>query len=746
MRKTSRASRWRFSAAVLLPAVLALLVTVGLVIAFMFWASGGVDQRSWERQSKLVEHVIKRELARIPRDQESITIWDDAVQYTKVGFDPQWVDVNLGVWMYEYFGHDRIFILDASDQAIYAMDKGVLAAPRSFDTVRDTVGGYIAELRQKIADGALDAYSEGTGAYPSVTDVATVAGLPSIVSVAPIISDSGEIVQETGTEFFHLSIVELNEIYAERLAEEYLLEGAAFATLESSIPGKSSYPITNAAGRVVAFFDWTPQQPGQQLVGQSVPVVAGAFVIALILVLILIDRLYRSSRALEAGRESAAHQAAHDTLTGLANRAQFDEALAAALGENRHADEEVALMMLDLDRFKQVNDTLGHQAGDELIRAVGQRLREIVEPGDKLARLGGDEFAIVHITKGGLRDAQLLAHKIIDALGKPFVVAGREAFVGVSLGLVLAAESDHDRQELARKADIALYEAKATGRNRSVVYKDEMNELVQNRHTIESELRKALRQHSDQLSVVFQPLFSRESGKIVGAEALARWHHPRLGQVSPAHFIPVAEAAGLIEPLGELVLRRTAELGARWPGMRLAVNLSPTQLRNPNFSPQLFTLLKEAGMRAQDLELEITEGVLIDDDRATSVALYNLRANGVRIALDDFGTGYSSLNYLKRYPVDCIKIDRSFVSQLSSGSVSVAIVQAMISLAHAMNIEVTAEGVETQEQMSMLAEMGCNTFQGFLLSTPVTPLMIEGMFKSLGEVREETTAPIAAVA
>jgi EAL domain-containing protein (putative c-di-GMP-specific phosphodiesterase class I) len=276
-----------------------------------------------------------------------------------------------------------------------------------------------------------------------------------------------------------------------------------------------------------------------------------------------------------------------------------------------------------------------------------------------------------------------------------------------------------------------------------------MNALVQNRHTIESELRNALKRN-DQLSVVFQPLFSRASGKIIGAEALARWYHPQLGQISPAHFIPVAEATGLIEAVGELVLRRSAELGARWPGMTIAVNLSPTQLRNPRFSPHLFALLKDAGMRPTDLELEITEGVLIDDDHATSVALYNLRANGVRIALDDFGTGYSSLNYLKRYPVDCIKIDRSFVSQLSSGSVSVAIVQAMITLAHAMNIEVTAEGVETQEQMEMLADMGCNTFQGFLLSTPVTPLMIDGMFRSLGEARGTTSTaaetPQAAVA
>ena len=283
-----------------------------------------------------------------------------------------------------------------------------------------------------------------------------------------------------------------------------------------------------------------------------------------------------------------------------------------------------------------------------------------------------------------MREAQLLAQKIIDALGKPFDVAGREAFVGVSLGLVLAGDNDHDRQELARKADIALYEAKATGRNRAVVYKDEMNELVQNR--AHDRVRAA--QGAEAATTSSRSSSSRCSrarrGKIIGAEALARWHHPRLGQISPAHFIPVAEATGLIEALGDMVLRRACRARRALAGH----DHRGQPLADPAAQPEL---LRRSSSRCSrkpacappDLELEITEGMLLDDDHATSVALYNLRANGVRIALDDFGTGYSSLNYLKRYPVDCIKIDRSFVSQLSSGSVSVAIVQAMITLAHA---------------------------------------------------------------
>jgi sensor domain CHASE-containing protein len=380
-------SRWRFSIAVLVPAVLALLVTLALVVGFLFWASAGVDQRSLENQSQMVENLIGHELARIPHDQQSVSIWDDAVTNTAIDFDMHWIDVNLGVWMYDFFGHDKVYVLDADGRPVYAMDRGSIAAPARYAEISGAIAGYVSELRDKIAAGALDAYNAGTGEYPQVVDVARIGGLPAIVSVVPIISDSGAIEQAPGKEFLHISIVELNPAYARSLAADHMLQGANFATFELAEPGKSSFPIVNGAGRVVAFFGWTPSRPGQQLVSQTLPVIAGAFIFAFLMVLILIYRLYRSSRALEAGRASAAHQAAHDTLTGLANRTQFDSGLAAALAEGQPGTP-VALIMLDLDRFKQINDTLGHAAGDELLRAVGQRLRELVPPEDLLARLG----------------------------------------------------------------------------------------------------------------------------------------------------------------------------------------------------------------------------------------------------------------------------------------------------------------------------------------------------------------------
>jgi diguanylate cyclase (GGDEF)-like protein len=622
----------------MLPVAICLIATAVASFAFIVWSARGEDQRALARQTALARHVIELQLARIPHDQQCVTIWDDAIVHTRQNFDPVWIENNLGVWMYDFFRHDEVLILDGANRPIYAMAAGRTVLAASADSRLTDLQPLIAQLRRSMEGGALAAYESGRADLPSVSDLALIGGIPSLVSIEPIVSDSGDIPQAPGSEYLHVSIVHLDADYAKRLADEYSIAGARFSSLGESGPDRAMLPLTNSEGRFVTFFDWTRETPGQAMLNQTLPVMGLAFIVATVLALFLIEQLRRKSRDLEAGRADAEYLARHDPLTGLPNRASFESALARALRNRASTGQAVSVLMLDLDRFKQVNDTLGHDAGDDLIVAVGQRLAQYVASDDMLARLGGDEFTILMRHPPDITQLLNLSHQIVEAIGKPFRVFGSEAFVGVSIGIATTDGDDIDSREILRKADIALYEAKTTGRNRAVVFEESMNELLQNRHAIEAELREALRRN-DRLSVDFQPLFGPGRARIIGAEALARWFHPAIGQVSPAHFIPVAEQSGLIGALGELVLRRACEFGAKWPGTMMAVNVSPVQLRDEGFPARVFALLSETGMRPADLELEITEGILLEDSGTATDALRMFRSAGIRIALDDFGTG-----------------------------------------------------------------------------------------------------------
>jgi diguanylate cyclase (GGDEF)-like protein len=723
--------RWRFSVSVIAPTAILLVVTALAVAAFVFWTTRGIDERSLQRQRQLVSRAIERQIAEIPYAQESIAIWDDAVHYAKLAPDEGWLDNNLGVWMIEYYGFDAVAVISDANTPVYTTTGESSPSPEFFNDNWAVFEPLIAELRAEVAGGALDRYAEGTQReFPRVLDIKPIAGIPAVVSILPIVSQTGEIEQATGTEYLHIAVDYLDRNFADKLYANYLFDGPHFA--EGALPSgdDASHPVLDRAGRVAAMFEWQPSRPGLVMLNQTAPVLALSFLIAAVVVYFLLRRLWRYSAALEEQRASAQYEALHDPLTGLANRTQFEQQLERALREKQRLGSGIALLLLDLDRFKHVNDTLGHTAGDDLIRAVGQRLTGLAGEDAQLSRLGGDEFAVIYY--GDAPNAQTLADAIVEAMAKPFEVSGGEAFVGASVGLAIAGNNERNQRELIRRADIALYEAKAGGRGRAVTYSQAMDEKLQDRHMIEAELREALK-GPGQLSVAFQPLFSGRTGEIVGAEALVRWTHPKLGPISPARFIPIAEGAGLIEPVGEFVLRRSLHFGARWPGRRVAVNLSPVQLMNPSFPERLLDLLIETGMRPSDLELEITEGILLDRQSTAVETLTALRNAGIRIALDDFGTGYSSLSYLKHYPVDCIKIDRSFVAQLGASSTSVAIVNAMVALAHALGIEVTAEGVETNQQMTILTDMGCNLFQGFLLSPPTTEEEVEAQYRRATE-------------
>jgi len=728
MQPKSTLQNWQFSASVLLPVVVTLIIIAAAVLGFVFWSTADIDQRALGRQSTMVAHVLSTKRTQMVQEQQSVAVLDDAVINTKLVFNATWVHHSIGKWLHDFYGHDRVAVLGPGDKPLYMMENGDQVDVDRYGRIQAAVQPMVDQMRRNIQYGALDAYNAGRrNAPPSSVEFVVVDGVPAIVSVMPIVSDTRALTQLAGTEPLLVDVLFLASGFSDRLMAEYLFADAAFSLSRTEDTEKSVYPLLNSNGRFIAFFEWSRDRPGETMLRNTGPALAAAFVVGAFLVFLLLIKLHRSSADLEAGRRNAEYQASHDKLTGLPNRANFDTQLDHMLGNKQGAATPMHLMMLDLDRFKQVNDTLGHQAGDELICAVGERLRAVVGQQALIARLGGDEFGIIGISASGSDEVLAMAGRIIAAVDQPFELSHFRAFVGVSIGIVYTMSGTGEPHELMRRADIALYEAKAGGRNRAVVYEERMNEQLQLQHTIEGELRDALRE-GDQLSVVFQPLVDQKTRKIMGAEALARWHHPKYGHISPARFIPVAETTGLIETLGEVVLRRACQLGAESPGRTIAVNISPTQLRNPRFADQVFAILEETGMRPTDLELEITESILLDDEHVSSQNLRTFRAAGIHIALDDFGTGYSSLSYLKRYPVDRIKIDRSFVNQLKPKDVAVAITQAMVTLAHAMDIEVTAEGVETEEQARILGEMGCNTLQGYLFSPAVSPHEIARLF------------------
>jgi diguanylate cyclase (GGDEF)-like protein len=418
-------------------------------------------------------------------------------------------------------------------------------------------------------------------------------------------------------------------------------------------------------------------------------------------------------RKAEAQIEFLAH---HDALTRLPNRLRFREQIDTALSRTDRG-EMVAVLCLDLDYFKAVNDTLGHPVGDALLRAAAGRVLDCVRPIDTVARLGGDEFAIVQVSVGQPTGATALATRLIEEISRPFDVLGHQVVVGVSVGVAVAPHDGRDPDCLLKNADMALYRAKEDGRGTYRFFEPDMDAKMQIRRALELDLRKALVQ--GQFELFYQPLVRVDTGRVNGFEALLRWWHPQRGLVLPGDFIPLAEEIGLIGPIGAWVLQQATAEATGWPGeLSVAVNLSPVQFKGGAVVADVTDALRASGIAPNRLELEITEAVLLQDTDATVATLNELRALGVRISMDDFGTGYSSLGYLQKFPFDKIKIDRSFIHNLSDRPDSIAIVRAVTGLGSSLGISTTAEGVETQAQLQQLKDEGCTEVQGFLFSEP----------------------------
>lgn len=507
------------------------------------------------------------------------------------------------------------------------------------------------------------------------------------------------------------SVVDLCTVNVRLAPVEMLKVGSSYVRITNHM--NSVVNLTNA--RVASELD--RMQAESRRASQYLLASGGASLLALMLGSAFFYRdMRRAEIARDRGKQQIQHLAHHDTLTGLPNRALFAIELERALARASRG-EKAALLYLDLDHFKRVNDTLGHSRGDELLRQAADRLRLCVRDTDVIARLGGDEFAVVQTLLHRPSDAAALAVRMNEALQPPFLLGNQEVAVAVSIGIAIAPEDAIDPEQLVKKADLALYAAKASGRGAYHFYEAALDARLKARQQVEFDLRLALAE--EQFELYYQPIVDLKSGEVTCCEALLRWHHPVRGMVSPLEFIPVAEECGLIGAIGQWALRQACMAAASWPyGISVAVNLSSSQVRPDTLVLQVAAALAASGLAPDRLELEVTESVLMQDTSDTLATLHHLRELGVRIAMDDFGTGYSSLSYLRTFPFDKIKIDKSFIDHISDKDDCVTIVQAVTMMAQRLNMTTVAEGVETDAQRLKLTELGCTEMQGYLVSRP----------------------------
>jgi len=419
--------------------------------------------------------------------------------------------------------------------------------------------------------------------------------------------------------------------------------------------------------------------------------------------------------------ERLRYQATHDDLTGLANRTLLQDRLDQSIHYANRSQRLLAVLLLDLDRFKIINDSLGHGAGDELLRGAARRLEQAVREADTVARMGGDEFVILLAEVAEADDVGLVAKKILENLTRPYLIGGREITVTASLGVSLYPRDGADAATLLRNADVAMYRAKEEG-DTFCFYAPAMNKRMHETLELEADLRCALER--GEFLLHYQPKVDLASGEITGAEALLRWQHPQRGLVAPGMFIPLAEETGLIIPIGEWVLATACAQVRAWQLQGLAtvpvaVNLSARQFRKADLAEMVHRVLRESGLAPRLLELELTESMIMREPQAAAVTMQQLKALGVKLALDDFGTGYSSLNYLRRFPVDYLKIDRSFISDAASDPSAAAVATSIVAIAHSLGLHAIAEGVETREQLEFLRDCGCDSLQGYYFSRPV---------------------------
>ncbi|GAN00334.1 diguanylate cyclase/phosphodiesterase [alpha proteobacterium U9-1i] len=696
------------------------------VVAFAGWSA---NSAAVVRERQLVENALDQAVSRVLNEEKAIAWWDDAVINAQLRpLDLEWIETNFGVYFYETYGHDEIYIIDGDNRPVYANIEGEYQRHPavSYSRHADVLGQVVAAARGnrdpslRVRDGAFTAdqarYSFLLGAQSAgwAGHILTVDGVPAVVTAMTIVPMVDANVLQ-GRPHMMVSVVKIDEDFMVGVGRTLLTPDLAVSQRPSVQNGVVSRPFLADDGAPLGHLTWTPRRPGQPLLLFVLPLVVLGVIGAGYLTAVMLGRLKSASMELASRERKAQHEAKHDQMSGLPNRRHFVERLQESLDDVVQArnNTHVVVAYIDVDRFKDINDTLGHQAGDALIMAVGARLRKALGRDDFLARFGGDEFAVLR-RAAGTEGAADLSERLRRAFDEGFDVYGQNLRMTASIGIALAPEHGMSPPELMRHADIALYQGKNQGRDRVMVFCAEMAAEVEQRREIELELLEAL--NREELLLHYQPLINCSTNKVSGVEALLRWRHPTKGDISPAVFVPIAEEAGLMPALGAYVLSRAFSEAKSWPNLDVAINLSPVQFRHVDLVALLERLIAEHNVDPRRFVLEVTEGVLMESTDRNRQILEAIRALGFKIALDDFGTGYSSLRYLCDFRFDKIKIDRAFVTGVHERKRAMTIIQSVVTIGRGLGMDIVAEGVETEAEASVMRLMGVTELQGFFFA------------------------------
>lgn len=691
------------------------LLTIGLVLASAIWASRESDLAALDRQRELSNNRLSTQLERAGRELDLMAQGYSRSLSTlnELNIGPS-DPTGFSQLVKTVFGFDQVFVVHADGKLALHSDA-------------ETSTRY--EWAKPLLLPMIEASRAHDNARP-IVELMRLEGRPSIAGVARI-----ELPPQGLSPAIPLVMIAYRYIDGPALdafSQEQGLNGARFARAADPETNEVTFEIrATATGEPIGFIIWTPDLPGSRVVSRLLPSLALSALIIAALLGVLMLLLKRSLADLKDSEQKARRQSLQDALTGLPNRTLFGRKLSEYLEDQRLNTTRTDVALIDLDKFKAVNDTFGHAAGDDLLSQVAGRIRAIVGPKDTFARLGGDEFALLMPGRSKTDHSHLdLCQNIIEALNEPFSLLDGKAtaMIGCSIGTTTLTSARQSASEVLHLADIALYEAKSTGRNRCVEYSARLDANAQLRAELQADLQAHLSDHAETrsafgLEVFFQTIHRACPGNPVsGAEALVRWRHQKHGLLTPGKFISIAEDSGLIHALGMVVLQQACSAASNWDRDQfVSVNVSPIQLRRPDYADEVLRVLEQTGLSAERLELELTETALLGPDEALLTnTLARLRATGIKIALDDFGTGYSSLSHLIRFGIDRIKIDRSFVNLLGSRADGAAIVSAIVALSQSLGLATTAEGVETEGQRDFLVAAGCSDLQGFLFSKPVT--------------------------